>query len=65
MISDDISNIDSTSRVYFLQEVQDEKYEIRFGDGIIGKKLGSGSESDGTEINVDYIVSDGASGNGD
>ena len=64
LISDDISNIDSTSRVYFLQEVQDEKYEIRFGDGIIGKKLGSGSESDGTEINVDYIVSDGASGNG-
>ena len=65
LISDDISNIDSTSRVYFLQEVQDEKYEIRFGDGIIGKKLGSeGSGADGTEIIVDYIVSDGASGNG-
>ena len=65
LISDDISNIDSTSRVYFLQEVQDEKYEIRFGDGIIGKKLGSeGSGADGTEITVDYIVSDGASGNG-
>ncbi len=64
IISDDITNIDSNSRVYFLQEVQDEKYEIRFGDGILGKKLGSGTGDDGTEINVDYIVSDGESGNG-
>jgi hypothetical protein len=62
LISDDISNIDSSSRVYFLQEVQDEKYEIRFGDGIIGKKLGS--QEDGVNITVDYIVSDGVSGNG-
>ena len=62
LISDDISNIDSSSRVYFLQEVQDEKYEIRFGDGIIGKKLGS--QQDGVNITVDYIVSDGESGNG-
>ena len=62
LISDDISNIDSSSRVYFLQEVQDEKYEIRFGDGIIGKKLGS--QQDGVNITVDYIVSDGVSGNG-
>ncbi len=62
IISDDITNIDSNSRVYFLQEVQDEKYEIRFGDGLLGKKLGS--TNDGTEINVDYIVSDGESGNG-
>jgi len=63
-ISDDITNIDSTSRVFFLQEVQDEKYEIRFGDGILGKKLGSGTEQDGTIITVDYIVSDGVDGNG-
>ena len=62
IISDDITNIDSNSRVYFLQEVQDEKYEIRFGDGLLGKKLGS--TNDGTEITVDYIVSDGESGNG-
>ena len=63
-ISDDITDIDSTSRVFFLQEVQDEKYEIRFGDGILGKKLGSGTEQDGTIITVDYIVSDGVDGNG-
>ncbi len=63
-ISDDITDIDSTSRVYFLQEVQDEKYEIRFGDGLLGKKLGSGTQQDGTIITVDYIVSDGVDGNG-
>ena len=63
-ISDDITDIDSTSRVYFLQEVQDEKYEIRFGDGLLGKKLGSGTQQDGTIITVDYIVSDGVNGNG-
>ncbi len=63
-ISDDITDIDSTSRIYFLQEVQDEKYEIRFGDGLLGKKLGDGTEDDGKIITVDYIVSDGADGNG-
>ena len=63
-ISDDITDIDSTSRVYFLQEVQDEKYEIRFGDGLLGKKLGDGTDQDGTIITVNYIVSDGVDGNG-
>ena len=63
-ISDDITDIDSTSRIYFLQEVQDEKYEIRFGDGLLGKKLGDGTEDDGKIITVDYIVSDGVDGNG-
>ena len=63
-ISDDITDIDSTSRVYFLQEVQDEKYEIRFGDGLLGKKLGNGTDEDGTIITVNYIVSDGVDGNG-
>ena len=62
-ISDDIIEIDSTSRVYFLQEVQDEKYEIRFGDGLLGKKLGSGGDDDGTIITVNYIISDGVEGN--
>ena len=50
--------------MYFLQEVQDEKYEIRFGDGLLGKKLGDGVDEDGTIITVDYIVSDGVDGNG-
>jgi len=63
-ISDDISQIDSNSRVFFLQEVQDEKYEIRFGDGLLGRKLGTGVGDDGSIITVDYIISDGEEGNG-
>jgi len=63
----EISNIletTSSSRIYFLQEVQDEKYELKFGDGIIGKKLGDEVGSDGTVITVNYITTDGEDGNG-
>jgi len=56
---DNILNIDSTSRIYLLQEVQDEKYELLFGDGIFGEKLENGSS-----ITVFYIISDGEDGNG-
>ena len=34
---DNILNINSSSQIYLLQEVQDEKYELLFGDGLIGK----------------------------
>jgi len=61
-LSENIFNVDKNSRIFFANEVQDEKYEIRFGDGIIGKKLGE--DGDGTYITVDYIVTDGRSGNG-
>ena len=54
----------SNSRIYILQEVQDEKYEIKFGDGIIGKKLGDEVGADGTLITANYIVTDGEDGNG-
>ena len=54
----------SESRIYILQEVQDEKYEIKFGDGIIGKKLGDAIGSDGTVITTNYIITDGEDGNG-
>ena len=54
----------SKSRIYILQEVQDEKYEIKFGDGIIGKKLGDAVGSDGTVITTNYIITDGEDGNG-
>lgn len=63
----EISNIletTSSSKIYILQEVQDEKYEIKFGDGIIGKKLGEEYGDDGTIITANYIVTDGEDGNG-
>ena len=61
---DNILQTDATSRIYILQEVQDEKYEIRFGDGIIGKKLGDQVGGDGTVITANYIITDGEEGNG-
>jgi hypothetical protein len=56
---DNIVNVDSTSQIYLIQEVQDEKYELLFGDGLIGKKL-----ENNTVITVNYIVTDGKEGNG-
>lgn len=56
---DNILQVDSTSRIYLLQEVQDEKYELLFGDGLIGKKL-----ENNAVITVNYIVTDGEDGNG-
>ena len=61
---EDIINIGSESRIYLIQEVQDEKYEIFFGDGYIGKKLGNATNEDGTVITVNYIITDGKDGNG-
>ena len=56
---DNILNISKNSEVFFIQEVQDEKYEILFGDGYFGKKLENNSI-----ITVRYIVTDGAESNG-
>ena len=56
---DNILNVDKNSEIYLTQEVQDGKFEIIFGDGIIGKKL-----NDRDTITVSYIVTNGDDGNG-
>jgi len=56
---DNILNIDSSSEIYLIQEVQDERYELLFGDGIFGKKL-----ENEAKITVQYIVTDGKEGDG-
>ena len=56
---DNILNIDKNSEIYLAQEVQDEKYEILFGDGLFGRKLENAST-----ITVRYIVTEGETGNG-
>lgn len=63
-LSENIFDVDKNSRIYFINEVQDEKYELRFGDGLIGKKLGDAVGSDGTIITTNYIITDGRDGNG-
>ena len=56
---ENILNIDSSSEIYLIQEVQDEKYELLFGDGRFGKKL-----ENNAVITVNYIVTNGKEGNG-
>ena len=59
-----ILNVTKDSRIYFIREIQDEKYEIIFGDGVFGKKLGDGGGDDGKFITVEYLITDGEDGNG-
>lgn len=54
-----ILDITSTSRVYFIQEIEDEKYELIFGDGVFGEKL-----VENNYIDVSYLVCNGSNANG-
>jgi hypothetical protein len=56
---DSLFDINNESKVFFLQEIEDERYEILFGDGIFGKKL-----EEGNFIEIGYITSNGDSANG-
>ena len=56
---DNVLNLTKTSEIYLAQEVQDEKYEILFGDGLFGKKLENASI-----ITARYLVTEGEDGNG-
>ena len=46
-----ITGLDSTTQVYFLQEVEDGRYEVYFGDGVLGKAI-----ADGNIVILDYIT---------
>ena len=54
----DISQVTSTSANYFIQEVENGKHEIYFGDGVIGKGL-----SDGNVVVMTYVVTNGTVAN--
>src|SRR6056300_327165 len=54
-----ITELDGTSKVYFLQEAEDGKFEIYFGDGVIGKAL-----EDGNIIILKYVVTNKTAANG-
>ena len=54
----DVTTITSSQKVYFLQEVEEGKYELIFGDGAVGKQL-----SDGNIIFIEYLVTGGVAAN--
>jgi hypothetical protein len=54
-----LTSLDNTSKVYFLQEGENGKFEVYFGDGIVGKSL-----NDGNIVILEYIVSNKTEANG-
>tara|TARA_B100000131_G_scaffold254900_1_gene249328 strand:- start:7523 stop:9397 length:1875 start_codon:yes stop_codon:yes gene_type:complete len=54
-----IFDVNASSRLFLTQEIEDEKYQILFGDNILGKKPPAGEE-----ITATYIVNNGSAGNG-
>ena len=58
-VADNIIGIDGTSKVFFLDEIEDERYEILLGDGVLGKKVENGSR-----VEVSYITTAGPESNG-
>jgi hypothetical protein len=55
----DILDVDSESEVFFLQETTNRKFQIYFGNNVVGKKL-----EDGSIVEVSYLVSSGTEPNG-
>jgi len=54
-----LTEINGTSKVYFLQECDDGRFEVYFGDGILGKKV-----EDGNIVKLEYIVTNMSQSNG-
>ena len=51
--------VNSESKVYFVSEIEDENYEVVFGDGVLGKALGNGNV-----VQMSYVVTHGKEVNG-
>ena len=49
--NEDLLNIDSESKVFFVKEIENEFYELEFGNGVIGKALNNGNI-----VNIEYMT---------
>ena len=54
----DVTTIASTQKVFWIQEVEEQKYEILFGDGAVGAQL-----ADANIIFIEYLVTSGLASN--
>ena len=59
LVADNILGVDATSKVFFLDEIEDQRYEILMGDGVLGKKL-----ENNARIEVSYLTTAGPESNG-
>ena len=57
--AENILNVDPGSKVFFLTEIEDENYEIQFGDGVFGRKL-----ENGEYVEISYLTTSGPDTNG-
>ncbi len=57
--SSNILDINSESKIFFIQEIEDQRYEVIFGDGIFGKKL-----INENIVDISYVITSGESANG-
>ena len=57
--SQTLTELNDTSKVYFLQEQDDGRFEVYFGDGVLGKSV-----TDGNIINLEYVVTNKDAANG-
>lgn len=58
-ISTNILDVNNESKIFFLDEIEDERYELIFGDGVLGKSIDNGAR-----IEVSYLTSTGPESNG-
>jgi hypothetical protein len=57
-LADNFVEVAATSLVYFLEEIEDGKYQVKFGDGVLGAAL-----TNGNVVYLEYLVSSGKSAN--
>ena len=58
-LANNLIGISPTSKVFFIQEIEDQRYELIFGDDVFGKKLDNSNF-----IEISYLVSSGKAANG-
>ena len=58
-LSTSLLDVDASSRVFFIQEIEDQRYELIFGDGVFGVEL-----DDQNYIEVSYVTTTGEDANG-
>ena len=58
-LATDITQVTSGAKVYFLQESTDGKFEVYFGDGVVGSSI-----SNGNIVQLEYVVTNKDKANG-
>jgi len=59
LLAENILGIDGNSKIFFLEETEDDRYEMIFGDGVLGKAL-----ENGARVEVSYLTTSGPDSNG-